>query len=156
MSFESLHAATTLRTLARDTTRGRELPHLDSLVQASANKVLAVGGEGDAVYAVLVAVGALETLDQVAGMNVPDTDALIQRARGDVLRVRRDGHRGNAILYRQREQTGRGLDVPEPDSTVAASRSDGAAIASEIERIDILLVSRELGPDGPGLDIPDL
>jgi hypothetical protein len=48
------------------------------------------------------------------------------------------------------------LDVPESDCAVAGTRGDVTSIGSEVERVDVLFVTRELVKDALGGNIPDL
>lgn len=78
--------------------RNSELPELDGLVQTTADQVAAVGRKGNRVYAVLVAIWVLQTLDQVAGCRVPHTHTLVQRASRNIVAIGGHGHRGYAVL----------------------------------------------------------
>jgi hypothetical protein len=106
VAFERLDAAATLRGGLRDSARGAELPHLDSLVETAADEVATIGRECDRVHAVLVTVGSLETLHQETASNLPDAHALVERSSRHILGIGRDGHRGDAILNAQRQDVG--------------------------------------------------
>lgn len=88
MTFEGLDASAALRALVCQTAGSGKLPHLDSLVQATANEILSIGRESNGVDAVLVAIGALETLNQIAVLDIPHADTLVKRASGDIFGVR--------------------------------------------------------------------
>lgn len=137
-------------------TRSDELPHLDGPVQTAGYEIPSVGRERNGVDGILVAVGALETLDKVAVGGVPHADALVEGTSRDVLGVGRDGDGGDAILDAEGQDVLACLDVPEADGAVAAAGRDCAAIAGEVERVDVLLVTGEAIPDGSVGDIPDL
>ena len=136
--------------------RRGELPHLDGLVQAAADKLARIRREGDAVDAVLVAVGPFEALQEVAELNVPHPHALVEGARRHELGVGRDGDRRDAILDGEGQVASARLQIPDPDGAIATAGCDGASVAGEVERVDVLVVARERGADLPGLDIPDL
>jgi hypothetical protein len=133
-----------------------ELPHLDRLVERAGHEVAAVGGEGNTVHAVLVALLAFSTLNENTGLGVPDAHALVQAAGGDEAVVGRDGNSGNAVFDLESKNTLVLLDVPEPDGAVAGAGSDVTAIRGEVKRIDVLLVTRELVEDALASDVPDL
>lgn len=156
VALKRLDALAALGTGAGRAARRAELPHLDRAIQTAADEVLAVGRERHRVDAVLVPIGALETLDQEARHDVPDTNALIQRAGGNKLRVGRNGNGGDAILNRQRQGVGALLNVPQTDSPVTTARSDGAAVARKVERVNVLLVAREVVADSSSGNIPHL
>lgn len=100
-------------------------------------------GEGDRIDAVLVALLTLRPLDQSSLLRVPDTHALVQRACGDEPAVRRDGDSGDAIFDLEGEHALILLDVPQPNGAVSRTGRDEAAIAREVERVDVLVVSGE-------------
>lgn len=156
MAFKSLHATATLGALVRHSARGGELPHLDGLVQTAADKVLSVGREGDTVDAILVSIGALETLDKEARVEVPNTNTFIQRSGRHILGVGRDRDGGDAIFDRQRQNAAASLNIPKPDGAVSTARGNGATVTSKVQRVDILLVTRKLGSDLLRCNIPDL
>jgi len=133
-----------------------ELPHLDRLVERAGHEVAAVGGEGNTVHAVLVALLAFSTLNENTGLGVPDAHALVQATRGDEAVVGRDGNGGDAVFDLESKNTLVLLDVPEPDGAVAGAGSDVTTIRGEVERIDVLLVTRELVEDALASDVPDL
>lgn len=78
MTLEGLDAPSALGTRVRQTTGRAELPHLDRLVETTADKVSAVGRECYAVDTILVAIRAFQALKQVALVNVPDANALVE------------------------------------------------------------------------------
>lgn len=155
VALERLNATSALGTVGK-AARGAELPHLDGLVQTTADKVLAVGREGDRVHAVLVTVRALEPFQEIALVEVPNPDALVERAGGDVLSVGGDGNGRDAILNGQGEDVSALLDIPKADSAVATAGGDGASVASEVQRINVLLVTREGVANLLLVNIPDL
>lgn len=132
-----------------------KLPHLDGLVQATADEVTRVGRESNRVNAVLVALGTLETLQQEACLDIPDPDTLVKRAGGDILGIGRDGNGGDAVLDGERCRVQTSLNIPKPDSAIATARSNGAAITGKIQAVDILLVTSESVANLPVLDVPD-
>lgn len=103
-----------------------------------------------------MAVRTLEALEEVALVDVPHAHALVERAGGDVLGVGRDSNGRHAVLNSEREGVAAGLDIPETNGPVTASGGDSSAVASKIERVDILLVTGESVADGSGLDVPYL
>ncbi len=160
MALEGLDAAAALERgllgVAAHLPRGGELPHLDGLVQAAADKLARIRREGNTVNAVLVAVGPFEALQEVAELNIPHSHALVEGARSHELGIGGDGHRRDAILNSEGQVASARLQIPDPDSAIATAGCDGASVAGEVERVDILVVARERGADLPGLDIPDL
>lgn len=132
-----------------------KLPHLDGLVQATADEVTRVGRESNRVNTVLVALGTLETLQQEACLDIPDPDTLVKRAGGDILGIGRDGNGGDAVLDGERCRVQTSLNIPKPDSAIATARSNGAAITGKIQAVDILLVTSESVANLPVLDVPD-
>ena len=103
-----------------------------------------------------MAVGTLQTLEQVAHLDVPDPYALIQRTGRNELGVGRNGDRRDAILDGERQVAVARLQIPDPDGPVATAGSNGAPVAGEIERVDVLVVTGERGADLSLLDVPDL
>ena len=101
-------------------------------------------------------IGTLKALSEVAGVDIPYADALIKRAGGDVVGIRRDGHRSDTILDGEGESVGSLLNIPESNGTVTTAGCDGATITGEVERVNILLVAREVVADCPSLNIPNL
>lgn len=89
-------------------------------------------------------------------MDVPDTDALVEGTGSDVLSIRRDSNSGNSILNCESKSVRTGFDIPESDSSVAGAGGNGATIAGEVKRVDILLVAGEVVPNGSRLYVPDL
>ena len=135
-------------------TAGRgQLPHLDSLVQAAADQITAIRRERNTIHTVLVAVWTLEALNEIAP-GIPHADALVKRTSGDILGVGRDGNSSDPVLDREGSHQLRSLDIPKSDGPVATSRGNGASVAREVERVDILFVSREGVADRSRGDIP--
>jgi hypothetical protein len=133
-----------------------ELPHLDRLVERAGHEVAAVRGEGNTVNTVLVALLAFSALDENTSLGVPDADALVQATCSDEAVVRRDGNGGNAVFNLESKNTLVLLDVPKPDSAVAGAGSDVTTIRGEVQRIDVLLVARELVENALASNVPDL
>ena len=121
--------------------RSHELPHLDRAIQTARHQVSAIRRERDRVYGVLVAVGALETLNEITVGSIPHAHALIKRASCDVLGVGRDGNSRHTVLDAEGQDVLARLDVPEAHGAVAAAGRDGAAVTREVERVDVLLVT---------------
>lgn len=157
MTFKSLDTSTTLGALV-DLPRARsaELPHLDSPVQATADKILAARREGNAVNTVFVSIGTFQSFDKVARSDVPDTDTLIQRSCCHKLAIWRNGNSRHAILNAQCEDVGLCLDIPKSDGTIAAARGNGASIPRKVQAIDILFVALERCSDCSTGNVPDL
>jgi len=103
-----------------------------------------------------VAVGAFETLDEVASCGIPDANALVEGPGRDVLGVWGDGDRGDAVFDGECEDVLPGFDVPEADGAVAGSGGNGATVAGEVERVDVLLVACKGVADASGGNVPDL
>jgi hypothetical protein len=57
---------------------GRQLPHLDRLVETATDKTVSRRCKSHTVNTVLVAVLAFETYDKLTSLNVPNADALIE------------------------------------------------------------------------------
>lgn len=156
VALKRLDALATLIVGVGAATGRAELPHLDGAIERAGYEVLAAGRKGDRVDRVLVTLWALETLDEEARVHVPDTHALVQRTSSDVLGVGGNGHRCDAILDGQRQRVGAVFNIPQSDGSVARAGSDGAAIASEVQRINVLLVTVEVVANGSRVDVPDL
>lgn len=124
-------------------TWGSQLPHFDCLIKTTANKVTAVRCKGHRVDAVLVAIRALQAFDEITSRSIPDPDTLIKGASRDVSAIRRNCNSGNAVLNAQYKLLFSIKDIPQADGLVAATRSDIAAVASEIKRVDILFMTRK-------------
>jgi hypothetical protein len=158
MTLKRFDTAASLERLLgmRDGARGVELPHLYGLVQAAADELARVGRECNAIDTVLVTIRTLETLQEEALLNVPHSHALVKRAGSDKLGVRGYGNGRNPVLYAQGKLARAGLQVPDPDGPITAARSNGSPVASKVERIDVLIVTCERGPNLPCLDVPNL
>ena len=156
VTLEGLDASSTLGSLLGNAARCGELPHLDSLVQATADEIAAVGRECHAVDAVLVAIGAFEALNNVAELHVPDADALVEGASSDVLGIGRDGNRSNTVFDAKDKGAARRLDIPQSHGSVSASGGDGSSVARKVQRVDILLVAGKSVANGSRGDIPNL
>lgn len=133
-----------------------ELPHLDGFVETAGDEVFSVWCECDGVDGVFVSVWSFKALDEVSSGSIPYAHTLVERSGGDVFGIGRDGDGGDTILDAEREDVLTGLDIPETNSSVATARSDSATIASEVQGVDVLLVSRKGVSDGSRSDIPDL
>lgn len=84
MTFEGLDATATLGPLVHlSLARRAQLPHLDSPIQTTTDKILAAGRKSNTIDTVLVAIGAFQALDEVTRLDVPNADALVQRSGGD-------------------------------------------------------------------------
>lgn len=160
MALKGLDAAAALERgllgVAAHLPRRGELPHLDGLVQTAADELAGVRRKGHTIDTILVAVGSLEPLQEVAQLDVPHPHALVEGTGCHELRVGRDGNRRDAVLNSERQIAAARLQIPDPDGPIAAARGNGAAVAGEIERVDVLVVARERGADLSCLDVPDL
>lgn len=136
--------------------RSVELPHLDGSVQRTGDKILSVWRERHRVDGVLMSVRSLETLHQEAGVNVPDADALVERTGGDILSVGRNSNSRDAILNSEGQSVGARLNIPKSYGSVAGAGRNGAAVAGKVERVDILLVAREVVANSARRNVPDL
>jgi hypothetical protein len=155
MSLKCSDASSTLRAGIGVSTSGcNKLPHLDGLVQTSRYEVLAIWCEGDGVNRVLVSIWALETLNKVASSSIPDTNALVERSSSDVFGIWGNGNGSDAILNAKSEDVLTGFDIPEADSAISTTGSNGASIAGKVERVDILLMAGERVSDCSRSDIP--
>lgn len=121
-----------------------ELPHLDGLVKRTRDEMATIRRERDTVDAILVALFAFSALNKNTSLGIPDADALVQATRSDEAVVGRDGNSGNAILDLKSENALVLLDVPKSDCAVAGTRGDVTSVGSEVERVDVLLMTREL------------
>jgi len=65
----------------------RQVPDAEGAVERSRNETLAIGGEGDRVDRVLV---ALEALELLASLHVPDADHGVEGTSGNKLSIRRN------------------------------------------------------------------
>jgi hypothetical protein len=77
---------------------GRQLPHLDGLVETATDKPVARRSKSHTIDTILVAVLAFETYDKLTGLDIPHADTLVERSSGDVKVVWGDGHGGDTIL----------------------------------------------------------
>lgn len=133
-----------------------ELPHLDRLVERTRHEVATVGGEGDTVHTILVALLAFGTFDENTGLGIPDADALVQAACSDEAVVGRDGNGGDAVFDLESQNALVLLDIPKSDSAVSGTGGDVTTIRGEVQRIDVLLVARELVENALAGNVPDL
>lgn len=137
----------------------RELPYLDSPIEASAYNLLAIGRESNTVHRIPMFVGIFEAYNQIAlhvVLHVPDEDSLIQRPGCNQLAIGGNSDRCNAILNRECQNTDTVLDVPQTNSPVTATRCYRAAVARKVYTIDLLLMAGKDDADGAGRDVPDL
>ena len=155
MTFECLDAFTALNRCVGGVPGCRELPHLDSLVQATTDQVPSVGREGHGVDTVLVPIRPLKALQKIPSVDVPDTYTLVQRAGRYVLGIGGNGNGGDSILDTESHQRPARFDIPQAYCPVTTARRDNTTIPREIERVYILLVAREGVPDCSLLNIPD-
>lgn len=156
VTLEGLDAAPTLRRRrSRNTARSTELPHLDGLVQTATDKVAPIRRKRNTVDAVLVPVGALETLRKVAP-HIPDTDTLVQGSGSNKLLVGRDSNSRDTIFNREDRRVLPGFNVPKTDGSVATAGRDSAAVAGEVKTVDVLFVAMEGVANSSRLDVPDL
>ena len=133
-----------------------ELPHLDRLVERTRHEVATVGGEGDTVHTILVALLAFGALDKNTGLGIPDADALVQAACSDEAVVGRDGNGGDAVFDLESQNALVLLDIPKSDSAVSGTGGDVTTIRGEVQRIDVLLVASELVENALAGNVPDL
>jgi hypothetical protein len=103
-----------------------------------------------------VAVLAFKAHDQLAALDVPDADALVEGTGRDIQVVGRDGNSGDAVLDGEICNLRVGLEVPQTDTAVATARGNDAAVAREVETVNVLFVASELVLDGAAADVPDL
>jgi hypothetical protein len=103
-----------------------------------------------------VAVWTFKTLHEVTSGGIPDANTLIKRSSCDEFGVRGDGNSSDTILDAEGKDALASFDIPETDSTITATGSNGATITSEIERVNILLVTSECIPDSSRGNIPNL
>lgn len=157
MTLESARASAALGTSARNqATWRRQLPHLDGLVQAARNEIMASRRESNGVNTVLVALGTFETLNEISSSCIPDPNAPVERSSSDVAAIGGDCDGGDAVLNAQSQLLLSIHHIPQANALVTASRSDITAVTSEIERVDILVVSREDVSDLASSNIPNL
>ncbi len=156
MSLESLEAPSALwSSLSVSVSWCHQLPHLDGLIQRSGDEILSVWSEGDRVDRVLVSVWAIQTLNKIPSGDVPNSDTLIKGSSSDKPSIWRNSNSRDAILNAERHDVLLGLDIPETDSAITRSRSDGSSISGEVEGVDILLVAWEGTLDSVGGNIPN-
>ena len=157
MAFESTDALATLDGAVRVHAPGNsKLPELDRLVQTATDQVAAVGGKGDRVHTVLVAIWVLQTLHQVTSGGVPHADALVQGTGSHVAAIGGHGYSSNTILDAEGVDKLAIENIPQTNSLVSTTRGDEATITSKVQRVDVLLVSTEDVLDGARVDIPNL
>lgn len=148
MTLKGLDASPALGHLVRKTAGRTKLPHLDRLIQASTDEILAARRERDTVDTVLVPIWALQTLHKEAMGDIPNPDTLVKGARGNILGVGRDSDGRNTILDTQGQDAATRLDIPQAYCAVTATGSNSTSITSKVERVDVLLVAREGVADG--------
>jgi hypothetical protein len=134
----------------------RQLPHLDGLVETTADQPIARWSKGHRVDAVFVAMLALQAHYEVSGEDLPHANALVKGTSCDEAVVWGDGDRGDTVLDGQIENLLVGLQIPQSDAAITTARCDKATIASEVKRINVLLMASELVLDGAAGDVPDL
>lgn len=157
VTLEGLDALAALRPRARNVARRRrKLPHLDSLIERAADKVLTVRGESNRVNAILMTNVTFQTLHKVPTARVPDANALVKRTSCDEAVVGRDGDGRNAVLDGELKHLLVGTDIPKTHSTVTASRGNETTVAGKVQGVDVLVVAGELVPDLTGLNVPNL
>ena len=133
-----------------------ELPHLDSLVKRTRDEVATIRRECNTVDTVLVALFAFSALNKNTSLGVPNADALVQAARSDEAVVGRDGNGGDAVFDLESQNALVLLDIPKSDSAVSGTGGDVTTIRGEVQRIDVLLVARELVENALAGNVPDL
>jgi hypothetical protein len=133
-----------------------ELPHLDGLVKRTRDEMATIRGERDTVDTVLVALFSFSTLNKNTSLGVPNADALVQATCSDEAVVGGDGDSGDAVFDLESEDALVLLDVPKSDCAVAGTRGDVTSVRSEVERVDVLFVTRELVEDALGGNVPNL
>lgn len=136
-------------------TWSHQLPHLDSPVQGTRHKILAVRRESDRVDGILVSIRTLEALDKISSSDIPDPDALVEGSSSDVARIGGDRDSGDTILNAERHDVVATLDIPQADRTVTTSRCNGAAILGKVKGVDILLVTGECVTDLARGNVPN-
>jgi hypothetical protein len=157
VSLEGLDASSALGASAGvSTSWSDKLPHLNRAVQRPGHEVSSIRCKCNRIYRVLVAIRTLETLDEIPISGIPHADALVKGTGGDVLGVGGDGDSGHTIFNAEGQDVLTSLNIPEAHSAVATAGGDGAPITSEVERVDVLLMTSEAIPDRPVGDIPDL
>lgn len=156
VAFESADAlASWLR--ARDHARwSSQFPHLDGLVQTTADKFVASRSKRDRVDTVLVAKLTLQADDKLASIGIPDSDTLVERSSGNIAIVWGNGDGCNAVFDAEVQHLLIRLEIPETDSPISTTGRDNAPVTRKIERVDVLLVSRERVFDRAALNVPDL
>jgi hypothetical protein len=135
---------------------GRQLPHLDCLVQTATDKTVSRRSESHTIDAVLVAVLAFEAYDKLSSLDVPDADALVERSGCNVEVVWRDRHSGDTVLNGEIGDLHVGLEIPKTDTPITTTRCNDLAVPGKVQRVDVLLVSSELVLNGAASDIPNL
>jgi hypothetical protein len=103
-----------------------------------------------------MAVWTFETLDEISTDSIPDANALIKRSGCDVLGIWGNSHRGNAIFDAESQNILASLDIPKTNGTVTTTRSNSATITSEVQGVNVLLVTRESVPNASRSDVPYL
>ena len=132
------------------------VPQVGVTVHARGCERITVGGEGDTVHTILVALLAFGALDKNTGLGIPDADALVQAACSDEAVVGRDGNGGDAVFDLESQNALVLLDIPKSDSAVPGTGGDVTTIRGEVQRIDVLLVARELVENALAGNVPDL
>ena len=112
--------------------------------------------ECDRIDTIFVTMFAFCPLDELTILSVPDADALVQASSGDELVVRRDGDGSDAILDLEGKYALVLLDIPQTDRAVTRAGCDVAPIGSEVEGVNVLVVTGELVANDFGGNIPDL
>lgn len=133
-----------------------EVPHLDRLIQATADKFVRVRREGNTIDNILVPVGSLKFLPEVTALNVPNSHAPVKGARRHELGVGGDSDCRNAVIDSQRQVTSARLQIPDFDGSIAATRYNSTAVTGKVKRVNVLVVAHQGSTDLSCLDIPNL
>lgn len=127
-TFAALHAAS-----GQESSRCSQFPHLDSLVQTTADQVTPVGSESHRVNTVFVAIRVLQSFHKIASGCIPNANALVERSGGDIMTVRRHGHSGYPVFDTEGIHKLALQNIPQAHCLISATRSDIATISSKVE-----------------------
>lgn len=133
VALECLYATTSRPSLVSFALPGQvKLPYLDSFIKASADDLLAIGMERNAVNTLIVSIGTTKAVYHVA-LYVPHMDAVILLTPGcDELAVGGDGNCRNEVTNGEVQNTAARVDVPQTNSVVGATRYYCAAVSRKV------------------------
>ena len=130
------------------------VPDLHRALHAARGQLAAVGGEGDGLHEVGV---AMEHADRAAGGDLPQPDAPVLARRGEGTAVGAEGQvEDESLMAEDRQPLLAGGRVPELDRPVPAAGGQPFPVGAEGDAIDPLGMPPEFVDLRVGHDVPDL